>query len=183
VGAGKWTGLSHSLSRFLYRLLHGAPFCTEARAVTPREWLLRRIPSNTQYYKRELAVPFQRVAFAPHESDTDGLSVFREMFVSPRYLALKTGAKPPYIVARIRACDFTPLKLSLQPSPDPDPREPRGHTVIPELTYARRRATKDLQADLSEKAILAYDPARKLNFNLQRHSRGSGKISVLAVLT
>jgi hypothetical protein len=148
------------LNRFVYRLARGVPFLSESDPLTPNEWLLRRIPNNADYYKPAEPVPIQRVAFEPNKQDVDGLSFFREMFISPRELGLKTGRKPPYIVARVRLKDIEANNIKIHAAPDSE--QPAGHAVAPEITYAARKATKEAQRQLRDCAKLAFDPARQV---------------------
>jgi hypothetical protein len=149
------------LNRSLYRLLHLAPFRTERDPVSPDEWLLRRVPRAADYFDPAGKVPLSPLAFASVKQDTDGISLFRELFTSARALSA-TGRKPPYYVVRIRASDVNALALSLQPSPDAE--QPEGHVVIPELCYrpkptvGQKEAALRLRIALRDLARLAVDP-------------------------
>jgi hypothetical protein len=174
------------LNRFVYRAARGVPFRAESDPLTPNEWLLRRIPNNADYYKPAEPVPIQRVAFEPNKQDVDGLSFFREMFISPRELGLKTGRKPPYVVARIRLKDLQANNIKIRPAPDEE--QPRGHVVAPEITYPARKSTKEAQRQLRDSARLAFDPAQhvtirvRLRLLLSRIGKGrfSGVLTTLA---
>lgn len=157
------TRIRSRLGRLIYRLLHGEILRRESDPVRPREWLLRRVPSgNPSYFDRSLDVPLQALAFAPSkERDWDGLSFFRESFVSPRDLAMFATRKTPYVF-RLRAQDLIALELTLNPTPNP--AQPPGHVSVPELGAEAKRRNKGkvaaLQADLVPLALLAFDPNR-----------------------
>lgn len=146
------------LDRFIYRLVRGVPFRSERDAVGDAEWLLRKVPSgNAQYYDPSLQTPLQRIAFKPNKDDVDGISFFREMFVSPRRLGYE-GRKPPYYVVRLRARQVAAIGLRILPLPDPD--QPPGHLVLPGLCFKAKQtaAEKELQVALRDIASLAFDP-------------------------
>lgn len=150
------------LDRFIYRLVRGVPFRSERDPVGDAEWLLRKVPSgNAQYYDPSLQTPLQRIAFRPNTKDVCGISFFREIFVSPRSLGYK-GRKPPYYVVRLRARQVAAIGLRILPLPDPD--QPPGHLVLPELcfkakqTVAEKEAASRLQVALRDIASLAFDP-------------------------
>lgn len=130
--------LGSRLDRFIYRLLCGAPFRRDTDAIDPREWLLRRIPHA--YLDRSASPPVSRAAFRPNSTDTDGISLFREMFLSPKRLSA-TGKKAPFLVVRLRASDVVGLGLSLDASPDS--KQPPGHSHVPELTDAEMKRDKE----------------------------------------
>lgn len=151
-----------SLNRFIYRLVRGVPFRSERDAVGDAEWLLRKVPSgNADYYDASLKTPLQRIAFRPNKHDVDGISFFREIFVSPRSLGYE-GRKPPYYVVRLRARQVAAIGLRILPCPDPD--QPPGHLVLPDLcfkakqTAAEKEAASRLQVALRDIASLAFDP-------------------------
>lgn len=125
------------------------------------EKLLRRVPA--QWCNTSLPQPIQRVAFEPNESDMDGLSLFRELFITPEELA-QTGRKPgTYFIGRLRASDVLELQLTIRPDPRED--QPAGHVVIPELSFTemkqRKSKSKELQNELAKLAgkDIAYKPA------------------------
>ena len=75
-------------------------------------------------------VPVQRVAFAPNQKDTDGISVFRELFITPERIASAGRSSAGYYVARLAVCEL--LKLGLTVVPDPRENQPPGHALVPE---------------------------------------------------
>lgn len=149
------------ITRFLYRLFRGAPFRIESDPIEPREWLLRRIPH--MYFDARLQPPIQRAAFRPTANDIDGISLFREMFLSPKDLS-KTGKKTPYVVARIRASTIADCGLTTIASPDP--AQPPGHVSLPELSIQNmkknKQKSKDYQFALAKNCPIAYQPKRKM---------------------
>ena len=161
-GRTRGNTLLRRLNRFIYRLVRGVPFRSERDAVGDAEWLLRKVPSgNAAYYDPSLKTPLQRIAFRPNEYDVDGISFFRETFVSPRSLGYE-GRKPPYYVVRLRARQVAAIGLRILPLPDPD--QPPGHLVLRELCYkarqtvAEKEAASRLQVALRDIASLAFDP-------------------------
>lgn len=100
------------------------------------EWLLRRIQEDqgpTENNRRPSAL-----AFRPHrERDLDGLSLYRESFVSPEELA-KWGRKDRrYFVARILVRDVQELGMSVRVVADPHGKP--GHVILPELNATNRK--------------------------------------------
>ena len=159
-----------SIGRFVYRLLRGAPFKTEGDKVEGSEWILRRVPreGDPLYYDPTQDKPLQRVAFRPNRQDTDGLSLFRESFISSRQLAM-TGGKPPYHIVRLKACRVCEIGLTVVAAPDPD--QPPGHVIIPELCF--RKSESRLQKEQANKFQLALRDVVDLKSSLfQRHSAG-----------
>jgi len=95
-------------------------------------------------------------AFEPGKHDADGISLFREDFVTKEYLA-KVNQHPRGVrVARLVASQCEMLNLSFRPSPDP--AGPPGHTVVPEMPYLQRspetksriQQIKDLSQQLAQ---------------------------------
>jgi len=82
-------------------------------------------------------------AFEPRPIDVDGISLFREDFVTQEYLASVNKHPAGARVARITAKELAKLGLSLQPSPDPN--GPPGHTVISEMRFTKRTAQNKAQ--------------------------------------
>ena len=151
--------VSSRVNRFFYRLVRGFLFRTECDPIDPKEWLLRRTPSD--YYNSSSDVPFTRVAFRPHRYDVDGISLFREMFVSPKDISA-TGRSAPYTVARIRALSINDAELKINATPDS--RQPPGHSSIPKLSIDEMKSnkpqSKEYQFALAKLAVVAYDPIK-----------------------
>lgn len=128
--------------------------------VSPDEHVLRRI--FIRHFDSALGEPIQRVAFQPNNNDTHGISVFRELFVTPAEVAQK-GPKDPseYYVVRLLAADVFTLGLSILPDPQGD--QPPGHAVIPELNPKMdQKRSKELQRGLAKLGgrNIAYEPKR-----------------------
>lgn len=170
--------VSSRVNRFFYRLVRGFWFRTEYDPIDPKEWLLRRTPSD--YYNSSSDVPFTRVAFRPHRYDVDGISLFREMFVSPKDISA-TGWSAPYTVARIRAFRIMNAKLEIDASPDS--RQPPGHASVPKLSIdemeCNKPQSKEYQSALAEMAVVAYDPI-KTKKSLFRHQNKAINLLVFA---
>jgi hypothetical protein len=125
----------------------------EQLPVDVMENVLRRI--HKDHFDGSLRIPFRPAAFKPTESDSEGLSVYREQFVSPSEVA--SGGRTPgvYCVVRLAVQDLRELNLSVVPTPGPLP----GHAVIPELNRgfyeAEKQRSKELQLELSRLASRA----------------------------
>ena len=150
------------LDRFLYRLWRGIPFRKEADRVETSEWLLRRISLRSNWYDPNRTPPFARVSYQPNDKDVDGLSLFRESFISPTVLA-STGGKPPYVIARVRVERFTDLGISIVASANQT--EPPGHVSVPALAYESylldRPGSKSIQRHLAEDSSPAFNPTKR----------------------
>lgn len=83
------------------------------------------------------------LAFEPAKDDVDGISLFREDFVTKEYLASVNTHPKGVRVARLIASDCIGLHLSLNPSPDPT--VPPGHAVIPDMPFLKRTPQTKLQ--------------------------------------
>jgi hypothetical protein len=124
----------------------------ESDPVGSSEWILRVIPAA--YYDRSLPLPITPQGFQPHKDrDADGLSFFREDFVSPGRLAQSNDNPKGCCVARIRVSYLLALGLSVSPSPDPD--EQAGHVTVRELGYPAYKAAKNTAKDLHDKLARA----------------------------
>jgi hypothetical protein len=121
--------------------------------VSGAEWLLRRVPDGNPAYFDPLqpAQPLQRIAFKPSPEDLDGISLFREMFVSPPVLSM-TGRKPPYCVVRLRVRDVERIGLKVQPAPDDE--QPAGHVVLPGLRHAEKPSSKEKEQSKTYQLLL-----------------------------
>lgn len=150
------------IDRLLYRFFRGAFYRSESDPISPNEWLLRRVPNK--WYDSSLEAPFERLAFRPNQLDDDGISLFREMFVSPKDISI-SGRKPPYTVARIRASSIKGLGLEITATPDPS--QPPGHVSLPDLSLSERnndsKKSKEFQFGLSRSAKIACDPMLRRN--------------------
>jgi len=127
---------------------------TEQDPVSLHEYVLRRIHQNM--FSAGQPLP-SRLAFRPTKHDTEGISVFREEFVSPKELA-GAGRKPgEYYIARLSIQELKDI-LGLSVIPDPDDSQPPGHALIPELkTSTPNRTAKELHlklAALASKSIV-----------------------------
>jgi hypothetical protein len=129
--------------------------CTseEQAPVDVTENVLRRV--HKDHFDGTLRIPFRPAAFKPTESDQDGLSVYRERFVSPSEVASSGRIPGAYYVVRLAVQDLQRLNLSVVPTPGPL----IGHAVIPELNRAfyqrEKQRSKDLQLELCRLASRA----------------------------
>jgi len=156
VWAAAWQFVSGRLVRLLIRWCgfipsQQTPLAKDERdPVSPREYVLRRVFAAADHFNPALSEPVQRVAFQPNKKDAAGISVFRELFVTPMEVA-RRGPKGPseYIVVRLLAADVFALGLSVLPDPQAD--QPPGHAIIPELTpQTEKKRSKELQRELAK---------------------------------
>ena len=124
----------------------------EQNPLTDDEFILRRIHKN--HYRPGQTSPILRPAFEPHSQDDDGLSFHRECFISASELAFTGRKRGEYYIARfsvsvLRGPDY---RLTIDPAPDPDPAEPRGHCVIRELSVHHHQ-TNEKQSKLLERRL------------------------------
>jgi hypothetical protein len=132
----------------------------ESEGVRPSEWLLRK--ARPDDYDRSLPVPFNPTVYGSNSSDADGISLFRECFVSPHAVSGHCK-RAPYIVARVRARDLTELGLTLDHSSYSDPSLP-GHFSVPELRHdpkrlkAQKEEVRGIRTKLVEKTKAAEVP-------------------------
>lgn len=127
---------------------------------------MRTIPNAANYFKSTMGkwavVPY---AFKPSKTrDLDGMSFFREDFVTPEQVAKACTHPDGAYVARIKVSRLHKLGLAVQPNPDPDLLP--GHAIVPGLRYEQRstqerRRIEDLSRQLAELATngIAYSPA------------------------
>jgi hypothetical protein len=140
-------------ARFSLRAVaRGWPWYYETTAVFPNEILLRTVPNSIGYYSQSMGIwAVNPTAFEPRTVDVDGISLYREDFVTKKYLASVSGYPTGVRVASVTAKDCTNLHLSLQPSPDP--KGPSGHLVIPEMAFVKKTPqTKDLKRKIQDLA-------------------------------
>jgi len=123
--------------------------------VEPEEYVLRRVHRN--FCTPDLEAPFGWEAFYPSRNDIYGISVFRESFCSVCELLMAARQSPEeYLVTRLRVEDILRLNMQVVSSPDPDPSQPRGHALIPEL---RHLSNKSARRNLREPARALADIA------------------------
>jgi hypothetical protein len=93
------------------------------------------------------------LAFEPARDDSDGISLFGADFVTRKYLA-KINRHPMGVrVGQVRVRDCIGLNLTIRPTPDPS--QPAGHAVIPEMPFlpksAATKVPKQHIRDLAQK--------------------------------
>jgi hypothetical protein len=145
---------------------------SEEGPVDPRESVFRRIPIIPNSYDPSLATPVGALAFRPTDDDVDGISLYRELFVSAQDVA-RSARKPAsfYVVARLNAAEILALDVRLVPTPGNLP----GHVSIPEINkkdyadkakklrivelnrYLAVLASKDIVADFEDVPTEADD--------------------------
>ncbi len=133
----------------------------EHEPVTEEEAILRRI--HKRYYNPQEIIAVQPEAFRPTERDEDGLSVFRERFVSAAEVitAIAEEKRRLYYVARLAVRDLRGLNLTVLPAVQTGLP---GHAIIPELNWTsyqkNRLRVKEWQTKLAELAsqAIVYQP-------------------------
>lgn len=125
-------------ARFSCRaVIRGWPWYYENSPIDPNEVLFRTVPNSVGFYTKSMTNwSINPNAFEPAPDDVDGISLFREDFVTKERLASVSQHPNGVRVARISAQDCIGLNLSPRPSPDPDV-EP-GHCVIPEMPFVKK---------------------------------------------
>jgi len=122
--------------------------------ISSDEYVLRRIPKDKSRYDPSLNDPVQRVAFEPSKWDVDGISVFRELFVSAAALAKAGTNDNGYCVARLSVSNLIALGLTIVPDTRND--QPPGHAIIPELSISEMKQNKtkckEIQRELAKLA-------------------------------
>jgi hypothetical protein len=143
-------------ARFCLRsIIRGWPWYYETTPVFPNEVLLRTVPNSIGFYTQTLGNwAINPNAFEPTRDDADGISLFREDFVSQEDLASASTHYSRVRVARVVAKECISLNLSLKP--DPDVGVQPGHTLIPEMPFlgkrtAQNRTQKQYITDLAQK--------------------------------
>lgn len=107
--------------------------------------------------------PVQRVAFEPSKRDVDGISVFRELFLSAADLAKAGTSNNGYCVARLRVSDLIALGLTVVPDPRND--QPPGHAILPELSISEHNRDKQKCKDIQRR--LAQLASKNIVFNTE----------------
>ena len=122
--------------------------------ISPDEYVLRRIPKDKNRYDPSLLEPVQRLSFEPSERDINGISIFRELFVSAEAVAKAGTGVNGCCVARLRVSDFIALGLTIVPDPQDD--QLPGHAIIPELSFQQMKINKskckEIQRNLAKLA-------------------------------
>ena len=132
----------------------------QEEAIAPEENVLRRVPG--QWINLTLSMPVSRLAFQASRRDTDGLSVFRENFISAEQLATVREHPEGYFVDALNVGKINELNLTVLS--DHQPEQLPGHSIIPELSYpnckAHRQKAKEVQVKLAKLASkqIVYSP-------------------------
>lgn len=121
----------------------------ESDPVSPDEFILRRIPNLPNYINLSLPIPVTNAGFSPTNDDVDGLSVYREKFVTAKEIAEAGRSDAGYYVVRFKAEDLLNLGMTLDP--DPQEGELSGHTLIPELSQTAKIQDKKKYRELALK--------------------------------
>lgn len=133
---------------------------SDSDPVSPDEYVLRRIPGWLNLVSnRDGELLVSPEAFIPRPIDTDGISLYREHFVSALDVAMADDFDPGnHYVARIEVKSITKLGVHVEPRPtDGLP----GHAIIPQLCFRRgrsraeKRKLLDIRYDLGQLASLA----------------------------
>jgi hypothetical protein len=130
-----------------------------ASQAAAEEFVLRRIHRNHVDAGPPPVVGF--TAFRPTLEDTNGLSVYRDQFISPREVAA-SGRKPDdYYVARLPVQALHDLGLTVVV--DEQTEGPAGHALLPALSLdacqkdkARLREIQVRLAELASQHVVHY---------------------------
>lgn len=134
---------------------------TERDPVLPTERVLRRI--HKMYYNaKERTV--NAGAFSPRKDDADGISLFRELFATPKEVAAAGRKSGNHYVGRLDVGDLLGIEVTVKASPEPD--GPRGHAVIPEMNITewnnkkKNPKLKEIRKRMADMAArdIAFDP-------------------------
>ena len=132
----------------------------QSHPLSPDEYILRRVPVSpgNKLVNLDLSPPLNRVAFRPNEKDILGISVFRELFVTPLRIAKKArkGPNSCYVV-RLRVSDVRAAGFNAIPDPQAD--QLPGHTLIPEINFT------SLQNDKEQSKVLQLKLANLVTLN------------------
>jgi hypothetical protein len=132
----------------------------ETCPVRPDEFLLRAIPNAIGYFKQSMGRwSVDPYAFTPNKKrDPDGMSFYREDFVSAKSVSDNNGYPAGVRVARIKAKELIELGLTIEPSVIAE--DLPGHVIVPGMRHveARPKPEKLKIKDLSQQlAKLASD--------------------------
>jgi hypothetical protein len=114
----------------------------ERSAVDPNEIVLRRIHRTN--FKADLPTPILRCEFEPKPRDTDGLSLYRQIILTPQELANAGRSAGNCYIAAVAVKDLLAMGLSVVPTPGDLP----GHVSIPELSFGAFKADKARSKEL-----------------------------------
>ena len=124
--------------------------------VSRGEWILRRVPyiEINGWIDPQKHPPISNTAFKPTNDDHDGLSLFRELFITPQQIAdrhRELKQKECYVI-RIKASILLDIGITLSPNPIDDLP---GHALIPELNTERYKSSDkalclEIQTKISE---------------------------------
>ena len=126
--------------------------------ISSDEYVLRRISKDKLRYNPSLGEPITRLSFEPSKRDINGISVFRELFVSAETVAKAGRGVNGCCVARLRASDIIALGLTITPDPQDDLP---GHALIPELSFQQVKNNKFKSKEIQHK--LAKLGKRQIN--------------------
>lgn len=138
----------------------------ESDPVSADEYVYRRIP--IAFCDLSLPEPIQYVAFRPRDDDTDGISLYREAFVTAEQAGVGPNPKG-YYVSRLKVADILALKDKLKLDdltvcPTKGQGDLSGHVSIPQLTPGTKN-----QAKMKE---LMLELAKLAGKDIIRHPRG-----------
>ncbi|MBN1941746.1 MAG: hypothetical protein JW849_00470 [Phycisphaerae bacterium] len=132
----------------------------ESKFITDDELLYRRIPAH--FYDPQKVPPVMLVAFRPSESDKTGLSLDRDIFVTPEQSAAYGREGRSFYVAVLCAEDLRTCGMEVNPKPLPG--KP-GHAEISNLTHenrdgVRQKEWRDILATRLCREILGPFPGK-----------------------
>ncbi len=111
----------------------------ETCPIRSNEILLRAVPNAPGYIKPSMGKwAVNPSVFEPHKKrDVDGMSFFREDFITPQELAKSNTNADGVHIVQISASQLRELGLSAEPSPIPE--QLPGHVIVPGMRYIDKK--------------------------------------------
>ena len=126
-----------------------------ADSIAADEFLLRRVHQNHVDPGPPIVIGY--VGFRPTPEDTQGLSVYREKFITAAEVAASGRKAGEYYVGRLSVAEVTSLGLTV--IADEQANGPPGHALIPELSFSAiqrdKRRLREAQVHLAALASQA----------------------------
>jgi hypothetical protein len=126
-----------------------------ADSIAADEFLLRRVNQNRVDPGPPIVIGY--VGFRPTPEDTQGLSVYREKFITAAEFAAGGRKAGEYYVVRLSVTAVTSLGLTV--ISDEHANGPAGHALIPELSFSAiqrdKRRLREVQVHLAALASQA----------------------------
>ncbi len=105
------------------------------------EWLYRRIPDSTGWYRPNETPPIEPEAFRANKNDTTGISIWRAKYTTIEEAGAGRKGKT-YWVAVFQAKEVFAGGMDIEPRPLDDGL---GHAEIVSLNYENRRSRQSIE--------------------------------------